>query len=50
MQVRLRGKQVRLMEKDFWMQKSEVEKHFWTTSDGKIFLYEEKKTTSNLAQ
>ena len=36
------------------MLKSEVEKHFWTTSDGKIFLdyksYEEKKTTSNLAQ
>ena len=46
-----RGKKV---EKHFWMQKSEVEKHFWTTSDGKIFLdyksYEEKKTTSNLAQ
>ena len=42
------------VEKHFWMLKSEVEKHFWTTSDGKIFLdyksYEEKKTTSNLAQ
>ena len=35
------------VEKDFWMQKSEVEKYFWTTSDGKIFLdyksYKEKK-------
>ena len=33
---------------------SEVEKHFWTISDGKIFLdaksYEEKKMTSNLDQ
>ena len=33
---------------------SEVEKHFWTISDGKIFLeyksYEEKKVTPNLAQ
>ena len=33
---------------------SEVEKHFWTISDGKIFLdaksYEEKKMTSNLAK
>ena len=39
-----RGKKV---EKYFWMLKSEVEKHFWSTSDGKIFLdyksYEEKK-------
>ena len=33
---------------------SEVEKHFWTITDGKIFLdtksYEEKKMTSDLAK
>ena len=33
---------------------SEVEKHFWTISNGKIFLdaksYEEKKMMSDLAQ
>ena len=42
-----REKSEKKEEKYFWMQKSEVEKHFWTTSDGKIFLdyksYEEKK-------
>ena len=58
---KLKGKKVKKEEKK-WKNifgsknifPSEVEKHFWTISDGKIFLdaksYEEKKMTSNLAK